>query len=95
MASLGWRGLSTVISLIFIMIFKNRSVMLMLYVTQDSSIADAKVVIDLIDAIKPGTINYELEKEGGTDEVSSVFLWYMVNNEFNQFARHFHILHLS
>lgn len=27
---------------------------------QDSSIADAKVVIDLIDAIKPGTINYEL-----------------------------------
>jgi len=35
---------------------------------QDSSIADAKVVIDLIDAIKPGTINYELVKEGGTDE---------------------------
>jgi len=35
---------------------------------QDSSVADAKVVIDLIDAIKPGTINYELVKEGGTDE---------------------------
>ncbi|GFG38579.1 hypothetical protein Cfor_01632 [Coptotermes formosanus] len=35
---------------------------------QDPSIADAKVVIDLIDAIKPGTINYELVKEGGTDE---------------------------
>jgi plastin-3 len=45
----------------------------MLYVTQDSSIADAKVVIDLIDAIKPGTIDYELVKEGGTNEVSSVF----------------------
>ncbi|XP_044741174.1 plastin-2 [Chrysoperla carnea] len=27
---------------------------------QDSSIADAKVVLDLIDAIKPGTINYDL-----------------------------------
>jgi len=47
----------------------------MLYVTQDSSIADAKVVIDLIDAIKPGTINYELVKDGGSDEVSSVFVW--------------------
>ncbi|XP_069694317.1 plastin-2 isoform X2 [Periplaneta americana] len=35
---------------------------------QDSSIADAKVVIDLIDAIKPGTINYELVKEGGPEE---------------------------
>lgn len=36
---------------------------------QDSSIADAKVVIDLIDAIKPGTINYELVKDGGKQEV--------------------------
>lgn len=35
---------------------------------QDSSISDAKVVIDLIDAIKPGTINYELVKEGGNEE---------------------------
>jgi len=46
----------------------------MLCVTQDPSIADAKVVIDLIDAIKPGAINYELVKDGGTDEVSSVFV---------------------
>jgi hypothetical protein len=46
---------------------------------QDSSVADAKVVIDLIDAIKPGTINYELVKEGGHDEVSSsLFLCYHV-----------------
>jgi plastin-3 len=37
---------------------------------QDSSIADAKVVIDLIDAIKPGAINYDLLKIGGTEEVS-------------------------
>lgn len=36
---------------------------------QDSSIADAKVVIDLIDSIKPGAINYDLVKTGGTGEV--------------------------
>lgn len=36
---------------------------------QDPAIADGKVVIDLIDAIKPGTINYDLVKEGGTEEV--------------------------
>lgn len=35
---------------------------------QDSSISDAKVVIDLIDAIKPGTINYDLVKDGGSEE---------------------------
>ncbi|XP_012264613.1 plastin-2 isoform X2 [Athalia rosae] len=34
---------------------------------QDYSISDAKVVIDLIDTIKPGIINYDLVKEGGTD----------------------------
>jgi len=35
---------------------------------QDSTIADARVVIDLIDCIKPGTINYELVRTGGTEE---------------------------
>ncbi|KAJ8930879.1 hypothetical protein NQ314_016299 [Rhamnusium bicolor] len=35
---------------------------------QDSSISDAKVVIDLIDAIKPGAINYDLVKQGSTEE---------------------------
>jgi plastin-3 len=50
----------------------------MFSVTQDPSIADAKVVIDLIDAIKPGTINYELVKEGGPEEVSYQFLCYHV-----------------
>ncbi|KAK9498028.1 hypothetical protein O3M35_003913 [Rhynocoris fuscipes] len=35
---------------------------------QDPTISDAKVVIDLIDAIKPGTINYELVKDGETVE---------------------------
>ncbi|CAG7726586.1 unnamed protein product [Allacma fusca] len=35
---------------------------------QDSSIADARVVIDLIDAIKPGVINYEVVKDTGTVE---------------------------
>lgn len=46
----------------------------MLSVFQDSSIADAKVVIDLIDAIKPGTINYELVKEGGPEEVMYFYI---------------------
>ncbi|XP_054000423.1 plastin-1 isoform X1 [Hylaeus anthracinus] len=35
---------------------------------QDSSISDGRVVLDLIDAIKPGTVNYELVKEGGNEE---------------------------
>ncbi|XP_046746793.1 plastin-2 isoform X2 [Diprion similis] len=35
---------------------------------QDYSISDAKVVIDLIDTIKPGIINYDLVKEGGTEQ---------------------------
>ncbi|KAK5639053.1 hypothetical protein RI129_011545 [Pyrocoelia pectoralis] len=35
---------------------------------QDASIKDATVVIDLIDAIKPGAINYELVRTGGSDE---------------------------
>ncbi|XP_044007158.1 plastin-2 [Aphidius gifuensis] len=35
---------------------------------QDYAIADGKPVIDLIDAIKPGTVNYDLVKEGGTDD---------------------------
>lgn len=35
---------------------------------QDSVISDARVVMDLIDAIKPGTINYELVKSGTSEE---------------------------
>ncbi|ODM95696.1 Plastin-3 [Orchesella cincta] len=35
---------------------------------QDSSIADGRVLIDLIDAIKPGVINYEVVKDGGNPE---------------------------
>ncbi|GLH06734.1 Filamin-A [Gryllus bimaculatus] len=35
---------------------------------QDPSVADATVVIDLIDSIKPGTINYDLVKIGGSEE---------------------------
>lgn len=40
---------------------------------QDSSISDGKVVIDIVDAIKPGSINYELVKQGGTEEVCMHF----------------------
>lgn len=35
---------------------------------QDSSIANAKVVIDLVDAIKPGSVNYDLIKQTGVEE---------------------------
>lgn len=48
---------------------------------QDSTIASGKQVIDLIDAIKPGSINYELVKDSGTPEV--------VN--FTFLKLHFHI----
>jgi len=36
----------------------------------DPAIADGKIVIDLIDAIKEGSINYELVRTSGTQEVS-------------------------
>jgi len=36
---------------------------------QDSSIANGIVIIDLIDAIKPGVINYDVVKTSGTEEV--------------------------
>ncbi|CAD5221133.1 unnamed protein product [Bursaphelenchus okinawaensis] len=35
---------------------------------QDSSISDARPVLDLIDAIKPGTIDYELVQPKGSDQ---------------------------
>lgn len=37
---------------------------------QDSSISNAKVVLDLIDAIKPGSINYELVSDETEYEVN-------------------------
>lgn len=37
---------------------------------QDSAIADGQIVIDLVDSIKPGSVNYDLVKHGGTEEVS-------------------------
>ena len=47
---------------------------------QDSKISTAKPIIDLIDAIKPGVINYELLQEnGGTYEVM-VEQCYVVHN---------------
>ena len=36
---------------------------------QDPTIATGRVIIDLIDAIKPGVINYENVRQGGTPEV--------------------------
>lgn len=36
---------------------------------QDPVIADARVVIDLVDAIKPGIIDYDMVQSGNEDEV--------------------------
>jgi plastin-3 len=41
---------------------------------QESSISNGIVIIDLIDAIKPGIINYEVVKSGGNEEVTDGFL---------------------
>lgn len=38
----------------------------------DPAIADGKIVIDLIDSIKAGSINYELVRTSGTQEVCTV-----------------------
>lgn len=38
---------------------------------QDSKISDGKVVIDLVDSIKPGSINYDNIKNGDSEEVRS------------------------
>ena len=36
---------------------------------QDSKISDGKVVIDLVDSIKPGSVNYDNIKNGDSEEV--------------------------
>lgn len=36
---------------------------------QDSATADGKIVIDLVDAIKPGSVNYDIVKHSGSEEV--------------------------
>lgn len=41
---------------------------------QDQSISNAKVVIDLVDSIKEGSVNYDVVKDGADDEVSFCFL---------------------
>lgn len=46
---------------------------------QDSAIADGKIVIDLIDAIKKGSINYDLVRTGGSEEVIIVLAMFNCN----------------
>lgn len=45
---------------------------------QDSTIANGKVVIDLVDSIKPGCINYDLVKNGDSEEVSLLFVFFFL-----------------
>ena len=42
----------------------------------DPTIASGRVVIDLVDAIKPGSIKYELVKDGETEEVCMGLIHY-------------------
>lgn len=42
---------------------------------QDSSLQNAVAVIDMVDAIKPGTINYDVVKMTGEEEVS---IWFFM-----------------
>jgi plastin-3 len=50
---------------------------------QDSSISNARVVLDLIDAIKPGSINYELIVEGNEYEVNLKILWLKISKKLH------------
>ena len=51
---------------------------------QDSKIATAKPIIDLIDAIKPGVINYELLQEGGSYEVIVIVIVISLKSNFKE-----------
>lgn len=39
---------------------------------QDSNVSDGQIVLDLVDAIKPGSVNYDLVKHSGTEEVGII-----------------------
>lgn len=39
------------------------------FYVQDPVIKDAKLILDLMDAIRPKSINYENVRDGGTEEV--------------------------
>lgn len=59
---------------------------------QDSTIANGKVVIDLVDSIKPGCINYDLVKHGDSEEVRfhflNILLRLRLKNCFNSIGSH-------
>ena len=41
----------------------------------DQSLSDGRIVLDLVDACKPGSIKYDHVKDGGTDEVIECFIF--------------------
>lgn len=45
---------------------------------QDPAISNGRILLDLVDSIKPGTINYEIVKDGISFEV--IFMLKFVNN---------------
>lgn len=52
---------------------------------KDSSISTSKPVIDLVDAIKPGAIDYTLVLDGASEEV----IFYICNTNTIGFVIHF------
>jgi len=54
---------------------------------QDPVIADAKVILDLMDAIRPGSINYENFREGGTEEDNLANAKYAISIAWRMGAR--------
>jgi len=40
----------------------------------DQALSDGRIVIDLIDACRPGVIKYDLVKDGATDEVRNTVI---------------------
>ena len=45
------------------------------YISQDPSIATSMPVLDLVDSIKPKSVNYDLVESGTDEEVSQITLF--------------------
>lgn len=62
---------------------------------QDSKIGDGKVVIDLVDAIKPGSVNYDNVKTGDSVEVTFTTNNFCIGFKLNSKYFCFCFLHLK
>jgi len=60
----------------------------------DPALSDGRIVIDLIDACRPGVIKYDLVKDAFTDEVRNTFI-VLFCSSVALFDTEFHISLLS